>query len=55
MAKTLSIKKARILYEENLDRWRRPTARSGGASAFIVERVLDNKGKVLTKKVRPAK
>jgi hypothetical protein len=55
MAKMLSIKKARILYEENLDRWKRPTARTGSASAFTVERVLDSKGKVVARKVRPAK
>ena len=57
MAKTLSIKNAKILYEDNLDRWRQPTSK-GGSTEFTVQRVSTASGKVIrtiTKSIRKAK
>ena len=55
MRRLLNIKKARVLYEENLDRWRRPIARSGANSAYVVEKIVDSKGKVVKKTTRSTK
>jgi hypothetical protein len=49
--RNLDLKRAKVMYEDNLDRWKRPTS-SGGSSAYVVERIIDSQGKLVRRKTR---
>ncbi len=50
---TMSLKSALFLHEQNLDRKQRPIDRRRGETAFVIERIIDQRGKVVKKKTRP--